>query len=816
MTDCFHCGLPVPKGIHLSVQVNGVERPMCCHGCEAVARTIVKAGHADFYDRRSARPLARPEALPGLLGGVSVYDSPVVQGNYVENGDGDRKHVSLIVDGINCAACAWLIEQRLKETPGIVEVRVNYSTHRAALSWDPARIKLSQILERIGAIGYRARPYDPSAHEDRARRETKAFLLRLGVTGALGMQVMMIATAMYFGDSGGIEERYRELFRWLSLFLTIPVIAYCALPFFHGALRDLRNRTLGMDVPVALGLGVAFTGSAWNTWTGVGHVYYDSAVMFVFLLLCARFLEARARHRSVATIESLSHSTPDLAERRDASGGWGAVAAAELSAGDIIRVPPGNGFPADGVIREGATSANESLLTGEPTPVPKRTGAEVLAGSVNVDQPVVVEVSRPRAESIVSQIVRLTERAQSYKPALALAADRAASWFIAGVLVLAASAGIYWFAHGGSDWLAVVISILVVTCPCALSLATPAALTSAVNALNGRSVVMVSGGALQSLAGIDTMMLDKTGTLTEGRLSIRGVDSYGGLGRDRALAIAASLNRDSRHPVARAIFDSWKGAVLPLSSPEHGVGGVSGVVDGDRCYIGNAEYIAAHTRHRPVYEGSSTCTWLVTRRRVLARIELEDRVRADAAPLVEALRGQGIAVHLCSGDHAGAVQRLADRLGIDDWSGDMTPSRKLSMLRALQGRGQRVAAVGDGTNDAPFLSAADVSISMAGGSDLARVNADMVLLSDALLAIPESIRIAHRTRRIIRQNIAWAIGYNLVALPAAAAGLVPPWLAAVGMSLSSLIVVANALRLNVRPRRSSTTPFHAELAATTG
>ena len=816
MTECFHCGLPVPKGVEILVPINGAERAMCCHGCEAVARTIVDAGLADFYDRRSAKPLARAETVPEFLSAASAYDNPAIQGKYVEDRDGAARHVSLIVDGINCAACAWLIERRLKETPGITDAYVNYSTHRAALSWNPDRIRLSEILRRIGAIGYRAQPYDPTVHEDLARRETKAFLLRMGITGALGMQVMMIATAMYFGDSGGIDQGYRGLFRWLSLFLTIPIIVYCALPFFHGALRDLGNRSLGMDVPVSLGLGVAFLGSVWNTWTGTGSVYYDSVAMFVFLLLCARFLETRARHRSIATIEGLTLSTPDLAERRDRSGQWCAVSASELSPGDVVRVRPGNGFPADGIILEGATSANESLLTGESTPVAKDTGSEVLAGSVNVDQPVVVEVSRARSGSIISQIVRLTEKAQSYKPRLALAADRAASWFIGGVLVLAVAAGIYWFIRGDADWLAVVVSILVVTCPCALSLATPAALTSAVNALTGQSVVPVSSDALESLARVDTLMMDKTGTLTEGKLSIKDIDCFGDMARDRVLGIAAALNHSSRHPVARAICRCWPGPVPALSAPQHGVGGVNGVVDGTRYYIGNAEYVGAHTRTRPSFDGTNTCSWLADDERLLARIELEDRLRVEARPMLEAIRRRGIDVYLCSGDHAAAVKEIARQLGIRRWSGDMTPSRKLEMLRTLQHQGRRVAAVGDGTNDAPFLSAADVSISMAGGADLARVNADMVLMSDTLLAIPKAIRIAHRTRRIIHQNIAWAVGYNLIAVPAAAAGAVPPWLAAIGMSLSSLIVVTNALRLNVERRKGRDGQVQPALAAAAG
>lgn len=361
--------------------IDGTAHPVCCHGCEAVARAIVDAGCGGFYERRSARPLARAEQAAPRQQAPSAYDNPVVEAKFVAGDNQGLKHVSLIIDGITCSACAWLIEHRLQQTPGIVDSCVNYITHRATLAWQPDRIGLSGILEQIQAIGYHAQPFDPAVHEDTARRQSRAFLLRIGITGALGMQIMMIATAMYFGDNRGMDGGHRELFRWLSLFLVLPIIAYCALPFFRGALRDLRNRMLGMDVPVSLGLGIAFGGSVWATGTGTGAVYFESVAMFVFLLLCARYLESRARHRSIATIEAMSHSMPDVAERRGGNGGWEAVLAAELSPGDIVRVQPGCAFPADGTVTEGATAVNESLLTGEPIPIEKTTGSSVLAGS---------------------------------------------------------------------------------------------------------------------------------------------------------------------------------------------------------------------------------------------------------------------------------------------------------------------------------------------------------------------------------------------------------------------------------------------------
>jgi len=779
---------------------------MCCHGCEAVARAIVDSGHADFYARRTAKPGAPAEPVPDFLH-AGAYDHPRVQSGYVATGDDSLKRVSLIIQGITCSACAWLIERHLGGTPGIVEVNVNYNTRRAVIAWRPGQIDLGGIIEAVHAIGYRARPFDPAAREDLARREQRAFLLRIGITGALGMQVMMIATAMYFGDSGGMAAAHRELFRWLSLALTLPVIGYGALPFFRAALRDIRNGLPGMDVPVSLGLGIAFGGSVWATWTGTGAVYYESVAMFVFLLLCARFLETRARHRSIAAIEALNDGLPDLAERRGPEGDWQPVMASDLAAGDVVRVRPGNGFPADGRIIDGATAASEALLTGESTPVEKPGGAAVLAGSVNIDQPVIIEVSRPHGQSMLSQIIALTEQAQRYKPALARVADRVAGWFIAAVVLLAAVSGAYWLGQGAPDWLAIVISILVVTCPCALSLATPAALTTAINALAERSVVPASGAALESLAAVDSVILDKTGTLTEGVPGVERVEPLDGGAPADHLLIACSLDQGSHHPAAAAIRARCNDTPLHVAEPRHEAGGVSGVIGETRYYLGNAPYIRRHTRHAPVAAGTHSCTWLATASGLLARFELSDRIRRDAPAMLRALSQAGVTIHLCSGDHARAVGAVADRLGIQRWAGDMKPADKLAFLRRLQDRGHVVAAVGDGTNDAPFLSAADAALSMAGGTDLARINADLVLTADRLLAVPEALELARRARAIIRQNIAWAIGYNLLALPAAAAGAVPPWLAAIGMSVSSLIVVSNALRLNRRQPRQASVPL---------
>lgn len=807
---CYHCGQPVPRGVELTVEIDSSAHPMCCRGCQAVARAIVSSGLADYYRYRTdAVPTAR-ELVPALLRQTAVYDNPAVQKTFVRDVEGNAREASLILEGMVCAACVWLNEQHLARLPGVLAVSVNYATHRARVRWDDAQVHLSRILQAVSEIGYLAHPYDPGRAQEILERERRLHLRRLAVAAAFGMQVMILAVALYAGAFTGIETEFENLFHWLSLVLTLPVLGYSAQPFFRSAFRDLRRKRAGMDVPVSLGLGIAFAGSVWATITGHGEVYYDSVVMFVFFLLTGRYFELAGRKRAAEVSETLVHMLPVTATRL-VNGEQEAVPASELNSGDLVLVRPGENIPADGQVHAGRSSVDESLLTGESLPLAKAPGATLIGGSINIESPLTMRVEKTGDDTVLSAILRLLDRAQTEKPAIAATADRAAAWFVARVLLLAAGVALFWYLHDPARWLPITIAVLVVTCPCALSLATPTAITAATGRLMRRGLVTTRGHALETLARVDTFVFDKTGTLTYGRLILLDTHAYTHLSASECLALAAALEQHSEHPIARALrstVDDLRHAATDVASTPGA--GISGMINGHRYFLGTAAYLheaagvllhdAALTDLRA---GGNTLVLLSDARQLLAAFVIGDEVRAGARTLVAELQHQGKRVLLLTGDHPGAAQRVARETGIGDVEADLRPHDKLACVQALASQGAIVAMVGDGVNDAAALAAAHVSVAMGGGTQIAAASADMILLSEHLPHLAEAVRVASKTLRIIRQNMAWAVGYNLVALPFAAAGWVAPWMAALGMSASSLIVVANALRLSEHTARTT-------------
>jgi Cu2+-exporting ATPase len=790
---CFHCGLPVPPGTRFQVEIGGKARAMCCAGCEAVAQAIVDSGLDDFYKYRTENA-PTGQIVPDFLRQARAYDHPEVQKSFVHVEPGDIREASLILEGITCAACIWLNERHLATLPGILDVNVNYATHRAQIRWDGSRLKLSQILQAIHDIGYIAHPYDPSHQERLQENERKQQLKRIGIAGVLGMQVMILAVALYTGDWYGMEEGFRRFFYWISLGLTIPVLIFAARPFFAAAIRDLRHRQAGMDVPVSLGISIAFAGSLWSTWQGHGHVYYDSVVMFVFFLLSARYFELVARMRSAEATRSLVHASPAMATRLT-DGNEEQIPVGELQVGDLVLVRPGETVPADGEVREGRANVDEAILTGESRPIARAADDAIVGGSIVLDSPVTVETMRIGEDTVLAGIVRLLERAQAEKPQVARLADRAASVFVLAVLSIAAATTAYWVWHDAGRALAITVSVLVVTCPCALSLATPAALTAGTGALARLGLLATRGHALEALARSNIVVFDKTGTLTEGRLRLLETRTLGNLTAARILDLAAALEARSEHPIAAALRQP--GAPRASEIINTPGGGISGRIDDEIWFIGNRNFVASASGKAisPVDGKDQTVVWLANRKGPQALFVLGDRLRPGAAELVRALQAGGRAVWLLSGDHEQATRGLARELGVDHVEWELKPEQKLEQIRALQQQGKRVAMVGDGVNDAPVLAGADVSIAMGSGTQLAAASADMILLSPGLSQISRGFDGAHRTLGVIRQNLGWAVLYNVIALPLAVAGMVAPWMAALGMSASSFLVVANALRL---------------------
>jgi len=802
--SCFHCGLPVPTGSDWHVVIDGAERAMCCPGCKAVAQAIVDNGLEAYYRQRTEKGETGNAMTQGALDALALFDKPEVQKSFVRNRDNLRE-AALILEGIHCAACIWLNEQYLQQLNGVHSVNINYTTHRATVAWDDAVIHLSDILQAIQSIGYHAHPYDPSRQQYLLEKERRDYLKRLGLSGVLGMQVMILAVAMYVGDWSGMEAGYRTFFTWLSLLLTLPILGYSAMPFLKGAWRDLRRRHAGMDVPVSLGIMLAFLGSAYHTLIGSGHVYYDSVSMFVFFLLSARYLEMQARKQSAESSEALTQSVPVMARLvnpEDATEDW--VAAASLKIGDRIRIRPGESVATDGRLVDAATSVDESLLTGETSPVDKLPGDEVVGGSVNIGSPVTVEVTRIGEDTVLSNILRLVELAQRGRPAISQLADRIAGWFVSAILLLAFATAVYWYQHDPSAWLSITVSVLVVTCPCALSLATPTALTAATGVLTRNGLVPSNPIALEKIAHISTVLFDKTGTLTHGQPDIVQTICHSKTNENEALRLASLLERDSVHPIAKAFhrktISGTEGAVNEL---EHVVaGGICGLIDSKRLCIGNYDFLRDRVpklrqapEPRVETSSSNTVVHLADDKEIIASFLLQDRVREGADTAIHELHDMGITTAIVSGDRQESVSYIGNDLGIDTTIAGLSPAGKLEYIHKLQQSGDQVLMVGDGINDAPVLAAADVSVAMGAGTQIAISKADYILMNDQLPTVVKALRLTRKTLRIIRQNLGWAVMYNILAIPAAAVGLVPPWLAALGMSASSLIVVLNALRL---------------------
>ncbi|WP_068803403.1 heavy metal translocating P-type ATPase [Thauera phenolivorans] len=813
-TDCYHCGLPNPSDTRHYVNIDGRQRRMCCVGCEAVAQSIVDNGLVDYYRHRDAMPETRREALPVELQELGLFDHPDFQKSFVRPVGEHEREASLILEGITCAACVWLNENHVARLPGVSAIEINYANRRARVRWDEQRIKLSDILAAIQAIGYRAYPYDAERSEQVANRERRSMLWRVFVAGFGMMQVMMYAFPVYVAGEGDMTWDIEQLLRWASLVLTLPVVLYSAAPFFQRAWRDVRLRRLGMDVPVAIGVGSAFLASLWATLTDGPEVYFDSVTMFVFFLLGGRYLEMIARQKTVRGVEELGKALPSFAER---IAGWPArqdgerVPSAQLLAGDVLRVRPGEVIPADGVVVEGSGEVNESLLTGESRPVSKAVGAQLTGGSINVSSPLLFQVEQVGEGTRLAAIRRLMERAATEKPRVAAMSDRVAVYFISTLLVLASATGVAWYFIDPQRALWVFVSVLVVACPCALSLATPTALTVATDAMARIGVLITRGHAIETLAHANHYVFDKTGTLTHGRMQLEEVLPFGGHGEAEALALAAALEQGSEHAMAAGLCAAAQDMALPAVgelAAETGQG-MRGRVGDQTLWIGRPDYVAARSGHALPAEldafaakGGSVIA-LGGDRGWVALFRLADGLREEAAALTTHLAGAGVQLSVLSGDTPSVVAQVAATLGIPDAHGGLTPQGKQEAIARMQAEeGAVVAMVGDGVNDAPVLAQAHVSVAMGGGTDLARNQADIVLLNENLASLGEGIALSRKTLRVIRQNLWWSFGYNFVSVPLAMAGLVTPWMAGIGMAGSSLLVVLNAMRLQRRRGRS--------------
>lgn len=712
------------------------------------------------------------------------------------------------VEGMHCAACAFTVEDTLRKVPGVLEAQVNAASRRARVVWSAAATRPSRWFEASAAAGYPLLPADSQPASLQRARELRMALWRWLVSGFCMMQVMMYAYPAYIARPGDMTADAAQLLRWASWVLTLPVVLFSCGPFFRSAWRDLRAGRIGMDLPVAFGVLMTFVVSSAATFDSggpLGHeVYFDSLTMFVFFLLTGRWLEARLRERTAGSLEALMHRLPDSVERLARNGSWVRVAARRLVVGDVVRVRPGEAFPADGVVIDGDTSADEALLTGESRPVPRPCGDHVLAGSHNLSAVVRVRIESVGESTRFAQIVRLMESAAMNKPRLALLADRVARPFLVVVLASAVAAAAFWWRVDPGRALMVAVAVLIVTCPCALSLATPAAMLASAGALARGGVLTSNLQALEALASVDTVVFDKTGTLTGDIPRLERIYCRQGLRPGDALEMAAALAAQSLHPVAQGLVNAWHAQFRtpPDWSVTH-VGetaglGLEGVMrrgrDGSgarqRTRLGSAAFCGV-----PPLQVEAVQVHLSDGKGWVASFVLTEELRTDAGAAVAALRAQGLTVRLLSGDRESAAKDIGAQAGIAFAQGGCTPEDKLDVLWRLQAEGRRIVMVGDGLNDGPSLARANASFAFGRAVPLSRARADFVVLGDRLCAIPEAIAQARRTMRVVRQNLAWAAGYNALCVPLAVAGWLPAWLAGLGMAASSLVVVLNAARL---------------------
>jgi P-type Cu2+ transporter len=787
------------------------------------------------------QPALRDEAGPDRL---VAFDDPQEWGVFSRRCDGQSTSAEalwesqVVVRGMHCAACAVTLEQTLLAVRGVVSARVSAASARASIVWSQANTRPSLWLTAPRALGYELLPASDAFAHANGRQEARLALWRWLVAGFCMMQVMMYAVPGYFAQAGDITPDIEKLLRWASWVLSLPVVVFSCGPFFGNAWRDLRQRSISMDLPVALGIAVTFAVSTAATFEAHGwwrrEVYFDSLTMFVFFLLTGRWLEQRLRARTAGSLDALMQRLPDTAERLEIDGTLVRIAARRLNVGDVIRVLPGEAFPADGTVVVGDTFADEALMTGESRPIARPVGSAVMAGSYNLSNTVQVRVDQLGGATRYAQIVTLMAQAATDKPRLALLADQVAKPFLALVLLAALFAVAFWWHTDPARALMAAVAVLVVTCPCALSLATPTAMLTTAGALARRGVLVRRMQAIESLASIDTVIFDKTGTLTESTIGLRAVHLrprpaqtvMQAMTQAHALQVAASLAQHSLHPASCALVAAARGAEpIPVIHVESLAGlGIQGELKASPSNpvacdfagplrLGSARFCDADVSQESSLDPDASDTlrvYLADNNGWLARFEFDEMIRPDAGQAVAALRAMGIAVQVLSGDRTIAVKRIAALLGLRGAEmgvhGDCTPQAKLEHLRQLQQQGHKVMMVGDGLNDGPVLAGADVSIAVGRAVPLAQAQCDFVMPGGQLMMLPAMLNQARRTMRVVRQNLGWAAIYNAVCVPLALAGWLPAWLAGLGMAASSLLVIANAARLAklVQPAKTLT------------
>ncbi|NVJ65327.1 MAG: cadmium-translocating P-type ATPase [Gammaproteobacteria bacterium] len=795
-SGCFHCHLPIPNGFHQTLEYQGKNRQFCCMGCYSIADTIISSGLDDYYKFRTSVAPKADDLIPEEL---KVFDEKEVIDSFVKTQNEVTQSIELICENLQCSACSWLIEKHIGSLKGVRKVAANVSEQTIYLTWSKTQTKLSDVLISFHQLGYPVKPYNSEQLDSIHHQQNKLWLKRLGLAGLGMMQVMMYAVALYIGAFDGIDASHQSFLRWVSFFVATPVLLYSGYPFFSSAIRAIKSWQLNMDVPIALALALAYITSIWATISGGGEVYFDSVTMFVFFLLIGRYLEYNVRQKVRQQFTLKTSQANLLVNKVDLSDSAKIkpMPLQKISIGDKLLIKPGDVIAFDGVIYRGTSSINEAMLSGEFMPVNKTIGDSVLAGSINGDAPIEIEVLHLKDDGFLHQLKQMQRIALLAKPKITMLADKVARYFVTAILLLALATFSFWYFKEPAEALWITIAVLVVSCPCALSLATPVALTCGVSSLNKRNFLVQDQDFLQKLSTTTDIIFDKTGTLTQGKLVVESVELFSAISEPAVLQVIAALEAHSEHPIAKA-FAPYSVSNVQASDIElHPYAGVTGQIDKTTYWFGNANFISNYTQVS-TKDLDANGLFLCNSQQLTAKIILTDAIREDVKQSLSQLIKGGKTLHLLSGDPSQQVEQLATEVGIEHWRNNLKPEDKLDYITKLKksSTNKEVLMIGDGVNDAPAMAFSDTSIAMAGASDLTKTHADSYLLSAQLSDIEFALNKSLQTNSVIKQNLGWAICYNLIMIPFAASGLIPPYLAAIGMSLSSIVVVINSLRLN--------------------
>ena len=803
-SGCFHCGLNIAADADFHSQLDGKSRDFCCFGCLSVCEAIFQAGLQGYYQRTPQGTLLAPPPLPPK--DIEMYDLEEIQQDFVVS-QGDIRETHLLVEGIHCAACVWLIERSIMRIPGVQSANVNLAGKRLHIRWDSQRVKLSTLIAALAKIGYAGVPYDPEVAEGVMKRTNRALLFRLFFAGFAMMNLTLVSIALY---SGADQGQFRSFFHWMGFALATPTLLYSAFPFYKGAWGGLRNWRLTMDLPIAIGLSVTYLYSFYITLIGsAGEVYFDTVTNLTFVILVGRYLEGMFRHQAVAATNRLMDLQPRVATVMH-DGSEKITPIRGVKVGEHVLIKPGYKVPVDGIILEGHSSVDESMLSGESAPVSKSVGMMVSTGTLNVNGALLVEVRSTLQNTTLAKIIRLVEEAQTSKAPIQRIADMIVPWFILVTLVCASLT--FWFWHTQSFEMALMAatSVLIITCPCALGMATPMSIAVA-SGLGSRHGILVKNGlVLETLSKVTHFVFDKTGTLTEGKMSVAQLRVAAHADAQQVLSSAAAVERYSEHSVALAIVSTadeqqLHHRELPVVGFRAEAGlGVSATVHGQAVFLGNAAWLIRqgvtlnNELENQVHEFEAqamSCVHYAQAGEHLGVFVLADQLRGDAQQLVNELRSSGIAMTLLSGDRKPVAEAIARQLGGMEVIAEVMPQDKDQVIQHLQQAGAVVAMVGDGINDAPALIRADVGIALGSGTDVSVESADIVLMHNELDKVRQATLLSRRTLRTIKQNIGLSFVYNSIMVPLAMMGHVTPLVAAITMPISSLLVIGNAARI---------------------